>query len=112
MSTPNPVPETPLPSEWNSAVIRNIAYAFLTLVATVAADYFGVTAELVMTKGGRLIEAVLSVVVVALPLYLAYRARKYRATPPITPEAAQAAVIREKQIAAAPTEEQRERAAA
>lgn len=103
--------ETPLPSAWDSAIVRNLAYALLALIATIAADFFGVDAAIIKEKGGRLIEAALTFLVVAVPLYLAYRARKYKPTPPITQEAAQAAVERESKIAAARTEEQKLEAA-
>lgn len=103
--------ETPLPSAWDSAIIRNLAYAALALIATIAADFFGVTSDVITQKGGRLIEAVLSFAVVAVPLYLAYRARKYKATPPITTEAQIAAVTREQKIAAARNEDQKRDAA-
>lgn len=103
--------ETPLPSAWDSGIIRNLAYALLGLVATIAADYFGVDEKIIKETGGRTIEAVLTFLVVAVPLYLAYRARKYKPTPPITTEAAIAAVNREEKIAIARTEEQKKDAA-
>jgi hypothetical protein len=103
--------ETPLPSAWDSAIVRNLAYAVLGLIATIAADFFGLDATLIMEKGGRSIEALLTFLIVAVPLYLAYRARKYKATPPITLEAAAKAVDRESAIAAARTEEQKLEAA-
>lgn len=104
MNSPNPVstPVTPLPSQWDSAIIRNIAYAGLTLLATVIADLFGLSAENVLAKGGRIIDAAVAFGVVAYPLYLAYKARKYRATPPITPQAVMATEKREAAIARAP----------
>ena len=95
--------ETPLPSQWDSAVIRQLAFAGLALIATVAADFFGVSRDLIEERGGRLIEAVLSVLIVAVPLFLAYRARMYKATPPITEAAVKASAARESKIAAAPT---------
>lgn len=103
--------ETPLPSTWDSAIIRNLAYALLGLVASIAADYFGLDAAIIKETGGRTIEAVLTFLVVAVPLYLAYRARKYKPTPPITTEAAIAAVNREDKISIARTEEQKKEAA-
>jgi hypothetical protein len=112
MSNPNPVPTTtPLPSTWDSAIIRNLAYAALALIATIVADFFGLDATLILQKGGRLIEAAVTFAVVATPLYLAYRARKYKPTPPITPEAVQATKEREREIAAAPTPESKREAA-
>jgi len=94
---------TPLPSQWDSAVIRQLAFAALALVATVAADFFGISQELIEEKGGRLIEAALSVLIVAVPLFLAYRARMYKATPPITEQAVKATEVREAKIEAAPS---------
>src|SRR5687768_6426230 len=64
-SPPDPPVITPLPSEWNSAIIRNIAYAGLTLLATVIADFFGLSAENVLAKGGRFIDAAIAFGVVA-----------------------------------------------
>ncbi len=103
--------ETPLPSAWDSSIVRNIAYALLALVATIAADWFGLDATLILQKGGRTIEALVTFLVVAVPLYLAYRARKYKATPPITLQAASEAVVRESKIAEARTEEEKREAA-
>jgi len=94
---------TPLPSEWDSAVIRQLAYAALALVATAAARFFGASAEVISAAGGELIDAVLAVLVVAVPLFLAYRARMYKATPPITEQAVKATEVREAKIEAAPS---------
>jgi len=108
MNSPNPIPPvTPLPSQWDSAVIRSLAYAGLGLVATILADIFGWSTSAFLEKGGRVIDALLAFLVIAIPLYQAYRARKNNPTPPIagTP-AVEKTVEREVSIATAqsPTE--------
>jgi hypothetical protein len=107
MNSPAPVPrsQTPLPGEWDSAIIRQLAYAGLGLVATIVADLFGLSSTAVLEKGGRIIDALLGFAVIAVPLWLAYRARKNQPTPPIagTP-AVEATIEREQTIAEAPTQ--------
>lgn len=105
MNSPNPLPPvTPLPSQFDSAVIRSLAYAGLGLVATILADIFGWTTSAFLEKGGRVIDAVLAFLVIAIPLYQAYRARKNLPNPPIagTP-AVEETIKREQRIEAAPT---------
>jgi hypothetical protein len=101
MNSPNPVPGTPTPldGQWNSAIVRQLLYAVLLLVATTAAKFFGLSAEVITKAGGELIDAVLGVLIVAVPLYLAYRARVTKPTPPIagTP-AVEATAVREQSI--------------
>lgn len=94
---------TPLPSQWDSAIIRQLLYAALGLLATVLADVFGLSTEAFLAKGGRVIDAVLGVLVIAIPLYLAWRARRNLPTPPIAgTDAVTATAVREEKIALAP----------
>jgi hypothetical protein len=109
MNSPNPVPPvTPLPSQWDSAIVRQLLYALLGLAATVLADLFGWSTTDFLAKGGRIIDALLGFAVIAVPLILAWRARRNQATPPIAGTPAVEKVIeREEKIASAPTLEAR-----
>lgn len=105
MNSPNPIPpQTPLPGQWNSAIIRQIAYAGLGLVATILADIFNLSTTAFLERGGRVLDAVLGFIVIAYPLWLAYRARLNNPTPPIagTP-AVEKSIVREELIESAPT---------
>jgi hypothetical protein len=108
MNSPDPLPTpvTPIASQWDSAVIRQLAYAGLGLVATVLADVFNLSTAQFTERGGRVIDSILAFAVIAVPIFLAYRARKNTPTPPIsgTPGVA-ATVQREIDIATATTPE-------
>lgn len=106
MNSPNPVPTspTPLQSQWDSAIVRQLAYALLGLVATILADIFNLSTSAFLEKGGRVIDALLGFAVIAVPLVLAWRARRNNPTPPIAGTAAvEKTVEREQNIASATT---------
>lgn len=104
MNSPDPIPPviTPLPSEWDSAVIRRLAYAAMAVVATIIADGLGLSSEAFLARGGRIVDSIIEFGLIAWPLYMAYKARKYKANPPITPQAIVATEKREEKIARAP----------
>lgn len=100
--TPQNVPITPLESQWDSAIVRQLLYAALALFGTVLANIFGLSTESFLAKGGQIIDALITFAVIAWPLWLAYRARRNRPTPPIegTP-AVEATAVREQALGTA-----------
>lgn len=92
---------TPLPSQWDSAIIRQLAYAGVALIAVLMANLFGLSTEAFEQKAGKIIDALLAFAVIATPLILAWRARLTKPTPPITEQAVVATQVREANIASA-----------
>jgi hypothetical protein len=107
MNTPDPNPgpsvPTPLPSFFDSGVIRSLLTALAMLIGTIATVFFGVDESAFNQTAEKLIGALVVFLAVGGPIFWAMWQRATRPTPPITQKAIDATVKREEQMAAAGT---------
>lgn len=96
MNTPNPLPvPTPLPSQFDSGIIKALLAALGALVAAFLTVFTHADTVKFLSHWELISSALITFIVVALPIGYAWWARLYHTTAPITQQAIDATLKRE-----------------